>query len=74
MKNKKYLVIEKVLYTILAVVLLTGCRYGDKYDKLILTDLNTGKQYFMKHNFCDTYMINEKVIKISGKDTISVLE
>ena len=58
----------------LAVVLFTGCSDGSKYDKLILTDQNTGKQYLIKHNIGDTYMIDEKVVKIRGKDTISVFE
>jgi hypothetical protein len=62
------------LYAMLAVVLFTGCSDGSKYDKLILTDPNTGKQYLVKHNVGDTYMIDEKVVKISGKDTISVFE
>ena len=62
------------LYAMLAVVLFTGCSDVSKYDKLILTDPNTGKQYLMKHNVGDTYMIDEKVVKISGKDTISVFE
>ncbi len=62
------------LYAMLAVVLFTGCSDGIKYDKLILTDQNTGKQYLIKHNIGDTYMIDEKVVKISGKDTISVFE
>ena len=62
------------LYAMLAVVLFTGCSDWSKYDKLILTDQNTGKQYLIKHNIGDTYMIDEKVVKISGKDTISVFE
>ena len=62
------------LYAMLVVVLFTGCSDGSKYDKLILTDQNTGKQYLIKHNIGDTYMIDEKVVKISGKDTISVFE
>lgn len=62
------------LYAMLAVVLFTRCSDGSKYDKLILTDQNTGKQYLIKHNIGDTYMIDEKVVKISGKDTISVFE
>jgi hypothetical protein len=62
------------LYAMLAVVLFTGCSYGSKYDKLILTDQNTGKQYLIKHNIGDTYMIDEKVVKISGKDTVIMFE
>ena len=62
------------LYAMLAVVLFTGCSDGSKYDKLILTDQNTGKQYLIKHNIDDTYMIDEKVVKISGKDTVIMFE
>ena len=62
------------LCAMLSVSLFSGCSDGGKYDKLILTDPNTGKQYLLKYNMNDAYMIYEKVIKISGKDTICVFE
>jgi len=63
------------LCAMLSVSLFTGCSDGGKYDKLILTDPNTGKQYLLKYNLgSDAYMIDEKVFKISGKDTICVFE
>jgi len=63
-----------VMILSLLVAFISGCSDGSKYDKLILTDNNTGKQYLMKHNMGDTYYIDEKVTKISGKDTIDTFE
>lgn len=57
--------------TILMTII--GCdNDGDKYNNLILTDENTGKKYLLKHNFVDSYFIDEAKIKIVGNDTILV--
>ena len=68
MKNLKF----KTLYGILIMLFFIGCADVDKYDGLILTDKNTGKQYLMKHNIGDNYFIDEKRTIISGDDTITV--
>ena len=66
--------IKYFLYTLLCVVTLSSCTDGKKYDGLILTDNETGRIYLLKHNVGDTYMIDEKVVKIMGKDTTQVFE
>jgi hypothetical protein len=66
MKNK--LVI--VLCILLGISLFSSCKVPEtQYDGLILTDENTGKKYLLKHNYADTYFIDEAVMIISGKDT-----
>ena len=74
MENMENIKKIKLFIVILVIAIFTGCSYGNKYDKLILTDQNTGKQYLLRHHAGDTYFISEKVIKISGKDTICVFE
>lgn len=63
-----------ICYLLLCGVLLQGCGDdGSKYDGLILTDTKTGRQYLLKYTGPgDTYFIDEKVIKIIGKDTTEV--
>ena len=63
------------LLFILFVFLFSGC-YGDhdKYDGLIITDKETGKTYRLRHNTGDAYYIDEKIIKINGRDTSIVFE
>lgn len=74
LKNEKKMKKIKLFIVILVIAIFTGCSYGNKYDKLILTDQNTGKQYLLRYNIGDTYFISEKVIKIIGNDTICVFE
>jgi len=60
---------------ILLAFLFSGC-YGDhdKYDGLIIMDKGTGKTYRLRHNTGDSYYIDEKIIKINGRDTSIVFE
>jgi len=62
------------LYTLLCVVLLSSCENEVEYDGLILTDTKTGRVYLLKHNVGDTYFVDERVVKIIGKDTTEVFE
>lgn len=52
-----------------ALVSITACENGNKYDGLILTDENTGKKYLLIHSVVNTYFVYERVIVISGQDT-----
>ena len=59
------------LYTLLCTAVVS-CVKGSKYDGLILTDNKTGRQYLLKYNIGDTYMIDEKIIKVIDNDTTFV--
>lgn len=74
MKNLKFKTISKYLLYLIVCVGILSCTDHDKYDKLILTDIKTGRVYRLEHNVGDTYFIDEQVIKIMGKDTITVFE
>lgn len=71
MKNFK---IKYFIYMLIALIALSSCTNYDNYDGLILTDNETGRVYLLKHHIGDTYMIDEKVIKIIGRDTTEVFE
>jgi len=62
------------LFLILLLTSLSSCKDKSKFDGLILTDENTGKKYLLKHNIGDTYMIDEQIIQISGKDTTLIFK
>lgn len=68
MKNKT---IKSILLLFTLVVIFSACS-SNKYDGLILTDENTGKKYFLKHNIGDNYFIKEQILYVSGKDTTLV--
>jgi hypothetical protein len=76
MKTKILSLIKTIFILFILCNLFSSCveRDGNKYDGLILTDENTGKKYFLKHNFNDAYFIDELVIQISGKDTTYVFK
>ena len=72
MKNLSY-----AIYIVLAVVLITSCvnnSEDDKYNGLILTDLTSDRVYILKHNYNDTYFVDEQIIKIIENDTLVVFE
>ena len=71
MKTKtSILAVTKAFFILLVMCcLFSSCADSDKFDGLVLTDEDTGKKYLLKHNIGDTYMIDEQVIQISGKDT-----
>ena len=62
------------LYTLLCIVFLSSCESENEYDGLILTDPKTGRVFLLKHHVGDIYFIDERVIKITGKDTTEVFE
>lgn len=65
----------KIVMLLTVLLLLVGCgRDGDKFDRLILTDVKTGKKYLMKHNFIDSYFIDEGKIEVNGTDTTIIFE
>lgn len=76
MKTKTSILAATKAFFILLVMccLFSSCADGDKFDGLVLTDENTGKKYLLKHNIGDTYMIDEQVLQISGKDTTLVFK
>jgi len=76
MKTKtSILAVTKAFFILLVMCcLFSSCIDGSKYDRLVLTDENTGKKYLLKHNIGDTYMIDEQVLQISGKDTTLVFK
>ena len=76
MKTKtSILAVTKAFFILLvSCCLFSSCADGDKFDGLVLTDENTGKKYLLKHNIGDTYMIDEQVFQISGKDTTLVFK
>ena len=76
MKTKtSILALTKAFFILLVMCcLFSSCEDGNKYDGLVLTDENTGKKYLLKHNVGDTYMIDEQVLQISGKDTTLVFK
>jgi hypothetical protein len=60
---------KKILF--LALLL---CSCNDSYKKVdgvVLTDMNTGKKYLVKHHIGATFMVYEQVKEISEKDTIT---
>ncbi len=59
----------KMFLVVAALVSITACENGSKYDGLILTDENTGKKYLLEYNVGDTYFVEERVIVINGQDT-----
>ena len=67
---------KKFIFSIsLLAFLFSGCCADyDKYDGLIVTDKETGKMYRLEHYGGDTYFVDEKIIKISGRDTSIVFE
>lgn len=76
MKTKtSILALTKAFFVLFVMCcLFSSCVDGNKFDGLVLTDENTGKKYLLKHNFGDTYMIDEQVLEISGKDTTFVFK
>ncbi len=76
MKTKtSILAVTKAFFILLVMCcLFSSCADDDKFDGLVLTDENTGKKYLLKHNIGDTYMIDEQVLQISGKDTTLVFK
>ncbi len=59
-----------ILITIVLLLLLVGCTTdGDKFNGLVLTDKNTGKNYLLRHTHGDAYFIYESITIINGKDT-----
>lgn len=79
MKNLKFSKVSKYFLYTLLVLVLTNCTKDsktginkDRFDGLILTDLNTNKTYLLRYNIGKTYFIDELQVKIIGKDTTHV--
>lgn len=64
----------KIAMLLTVLSLLVACSDGDKFNRLILTDMKTGKKYLMKHNFGDAYFIDEGKIEVNGTDTTIIFE
>jgi hypothetical protein len=71
-KKDKYML--KIIMLITILLVLVGCSDGSRFDRLILTDMKTGKKYLMKHNAGDAYFIDEGKIEVNGTDTTIIFE
>lgn len=69
----RVLLLFLLLFSIVAFI--SSCsneRDGTRYDGLVLKDTITGKVYLLKHNFQDSYFVDEQYTMVSGKDTIKI--